>query len=49
VFDGDLIAGSAAREFELCREELNNSGQLAFKALMDDGRTLIVRATPQPT
>ncbi len=31
----------------LCREGLNNLGRLAFQAQLEDGRTVIVRATPE--
>ena len=29
-----------------CTEALNDNGQLAFVAQLDDGRTLVVRADP---
>lgn len=46
ILAGDSLDGAVTTNFVFCREGLNNQGQLAFLAFLDDGRSLIVRATP---
>jgi hypothetical protein len=43
---GDLLFGSAVLDVSFYRAGLNNHGQLAFRALLADGRQVIVRADP---
>ena len=43
---GDALAGSTVTSAFICSEGLNNAGQLAFVAQLEDGRTVVVRATP---
>jgi hypothetical protein len=43
---GDALAGSTVSNLTVCWEGLNDSGQIVFKAELDDGRTVIVLATP---
>jgi hypothetical protein len=45
---GDTLAGAVVINLTSCREALNNRGQLAFRANLDDGRTVLVRANPAP-
>lgn len=42
----DALAGSTVTGVILCREGLNTSGQVAFQAQLNDGRSVIARATP---
>ncbi|MBC7833565.1 MAG: hypothetical protein H7Y88_00510 [Phycisphaerales bacterium] len=49
VRTGDLIDGSAVTFVSLCREGLNNNGQIAFFAQLADGRGVVMVATPVPT
>jgi hypothetical protein len=44
---GDKLRGGVVTNVTFCREGLNNGGQLAFAARLDDGRSVIVRATPR--
>ncbi len=46
ILAGDALGGATTTNFVFCREGINNRGQLAFLAFLDDGRSLIVRATP---
>ncbi|HEY0604596.1 MAG TPA: choice-of-anchor tandem repeat NxxGxxAF-containing protein [Herpetosiphonaceae bacterium] len=43
---GDPLGGSTVVGTVICSEGLNNDGQIAFVAFLEDGRTLIVRADP---
>jgi hypothetical protein len=43
---GDMIDGAAVTGLSMYREGLNNSGQIAFVAQLDDGRGVIVVASP---
>jgi hypothetical protein len=43
---GAELAGSQVSHVETCGESLNDSGQIAFRAELDDGREVIVRADP---
>jgi hypothetical protein len=43
---GDALGGSIVTNALICSEGLNNAGQIAFVAQLEDGRTLIVRADP---
>ena len=43
---GDSLGGSTVANVVACTEALNDNGQLAFVAQLDDGRTLVVRAEP---
>jgi hypothetical protein len=43
---GDTLGGSVVTNALVCSEGLNNNGQVAFVAQLEDGRTLIVRADP---
>jgi hypothetical protein len=43
---GDVLFGSAVLDVTLYRAGLNNHGQVAFLALLSDGRHVIVRADP---
>jgi hypothetical protein len=44
---GDKFRGGAVTSLTFCREGLNNGGQLVFSAQLDDGRSVILRATPR--
>jgi len=46
---GDPLFGSTLRGLELFDEGLNNSGQIAFRYFLDDGRIGIARADPLVT
>jgi hypothetical protein len=43
---GDALAGSTVMNIVFCHEGLNNHGELAFAAQLEDGRTVIFKATP---
>jgi hypothetical protein len=43
VVTGDLLCGAAVRGVSLFRDSLNNAGQLAFGAVLADGRSVIAR------
>ncbi len=43
---GDTLSGSTVTGTFICSEGLNNAGQLAFVVFLEDGRSLVVRATP---
>lgn len=45
---GDELLGSTVTNLSMYQGGLNNEGQLAFKALLADGRETIVRAQPVP-
>lgn len=46
IMTGDMLDGSVVTSLSLCWEGLNNGGELAFSAQLDDGRSGIFRATP---
>lgn len=46
IATGDPLFGSRVKELLLFREGLNNRNQVAFHAVLEDGRQAIVRATP---
>jgi hypothetical protein len=47
LLTGDAFAGSTVTNVVFCREGLNLFGQLAMLVQLEDGRTLVVRATPR--
>ncbi len=46
ILTGNALDGSTVTNLILGREGLNNAGQLAFRAQLADGRSVVFRATP---
>ncbi|GAB4538581.1 MAG: hypothetical protein Tsb0014_28320 [Pleurocapsa sp.] len=47
IAEGDLLSDSTVENIGCCTEGLNNSGQIVFNALLEDGSVGIFRADPQ--
>ncbi len=48
IMSGDPLDGSTVKWLVMGRDGLNDAGQIAFWTLLEDGRSLIVRANPVP-
>lgn len=45
---GDELSGSTVQDLLITQNSLNNAGEVAFEAILADGREIIVRAEPVP-
>jgi hypothetical protein len=47
IAPGDALAGSVVTNASSCNESLANDGRVTFRADLEDGRSVIVFATPE--